>query len=153
MLEDCKTAKERWGGVSDIVDRWLQARQDALILYCTLSDHNAFEPSQHGDSVRHLCQLLVDYSSAGHFEIYKQLVNEAHEFDDKAGIEEASNLYSKIDPTTDIILDFNDKYQEIDDLEALRADLSTLGSALETRFSAEDRLISVLHDSHKDLIA
>ena len=78
MLDNCKTAKERWGGVSDIIDRWLQERQNALVLYCKLSDNDEFEPEEHGDSVRTLCQLLVDYSSAGHFEVYKQLVKEAH---------------------------------------------------------------------------
>ncbi|AFU99742.1 sigma D regulator [Simiduia agarivorans] len=153
MLENCKSAKERWGGVSEIIDRWLQERQDALVLYCKLSEHDEFEPERHGDDVRSLCQLLVDYSSAGHFEVYKQLVAEAKEFDDQDAIAEAAELYSEIDPTTDLILDFNDKYQEIDDLDALRADLSRLGSALETRFSAEDRMIAVLHDAHKDLVS
>ena len=152
MLDNCKTAKERWGGVSDIIDRWLQERQHALVLYCKLSEHDEFEPVEHGDKVRTLCQLLVDYSSAGHFELYKQLVKEGHKFDDQAAIEEASSLYVEIDPTTDVILDFNDKYQETDDLTSLRADLSTLGDALETRFSAEDRMIAVLHDAHKDLV-
>ncbi|MBB3169912.1 sigma D regulator [Simiduia aestuariiviva] len=153
MLEKCATAKERWGGVSDIIDRWLQARQDMLVLYCKLSDFDAFEPEQHGDKVRTLCQMLVDYSSAGHFEVYKQLVNEAKEFGDTEAISEAVELYTKIDPTTDVILDFNDKYQETDDLDALRNDLSQLGDALETRFAAEDRLIAVMHDAHKDLVA
>ena len=32
MLENCKTARERWGGVSVIIDRWLQERQDLLVL-------------------------------------------------------------------------------------------------------------------------
>lgn len=153
MLENCVTAKERWGGVSDIIDRWLQERQNALVLYCKLSDYDDFEPEQHGDKVRTLCQLLVDYTSAGHFEVYKQLVNEAKEFEDQEAISQAADLYATIDPTTDVILDFNDKYQETDDLDALRADLSHLGDALETRFAAEDRMIAVLHDAHKDLVA
>lgn len=153
MLENCKNAKERWGGVNHIVDRWLEERQDALVLFCALSEHDQYHPEQHGEQVQRLCQLLVDYSSAGHFEIYKQLVAEAREFDDQPAIEAASDLYATIDPTTDVILDFNDKYQEIDDLDALRGDLSRLGAALETRFSAEDQMIAVLHDAHKDLVA
>ena len=32
MLEDCKSAQERWGGVSEIIDRWLQERQQMLVL-------------------------------------------------------------------------------------------------------------------------
>lgn len=152
MLENCRNARERWGGVNDIIDRWLQERQDALVLFCQLSEHDEFVPETHGEAVRKLCQLLVDYSSAGHFEVYKQLVAEAREFDDQSAINQASSIYEQIDPTTDIILDFNDKYQEIDDLDSLRADLSQLGSALESRFSAEDKLIAVLHDAHKDLV-
>ena len=27
MLERCKTAQERWGGVHSIIDRWLQQRK------------------------------------------------------------------------------------------------------------------------------
>jgi len=30
MLENCQSAKERWGGVSEIIDRWLQERQELL---------------------------------------------------------------------------------------------------------------------------
>lgn len=153
MLEHCKDAKERWGGVSHIVDRWLEERQDALVIYCNLSEHDEFQPEEHGEQVRRLCQLLVDYSSAGHFEIYKQLVAEAREFDDQPAIEAAADLYGTIDPTTDVILDFNDKYQEIDDLDTLREDLSRLGAALETRFSAEDQMIAVLHDAHRDMVS
>jgi regulator of sigma D len=31
MLENCKSAKERWGGVSEIIDRWLEERQQMLV--------------------------------------------------------------------------------------------------------------------------
>ena len=57
-----------------------------------------------------------------------------------------------MDKTTEWILDFNDKYLETDDLASLTPDLSQLGETLETRFSAEDRMISVLHTSHRDLV-
>ena len=50
------------------------------------------------------------------------------------------------------MLDFNDKYQETDDLETLGADLSVLGETLETRFGAEDRMIAMLHTAHRDLV-
>ena len=33
MLENCQNAKERWGGVSKMVDRLLQERQDMLVKY------------------------------------------------------------------------------------------------------------------------
>lgn len=154
MLENCKTAKERWGGVSEIIDRWLEERQEMLVQYCALSglDQNLSD-LQRGDKLRSFCQILVDYVSAGHFEVYDQLIKEGREFDDADALQEAGSLYDTIDATTERLLDFNDKYLETDDISSLSEDLSHLGEALEVRFSAEDRLISVLHTSHKDLVS
>ena len=154
MLENCKTAKERWGGVSEIIDRWLEERQEMLVQYCALSglDQNLSD-LQRGDKLRSFCQILVDYVSAGHFEVYDQLIKEGREFDDADALQEAGKLYDTIDATTERLLDFNDKYLETDDISSLSEDLSQLGEALEVRFSAEDRLISVLHTSHKDLVS
>ncbi|MGV8838246.1 sigma D regulator, partial [Cellvibrio sp.] len=145
MLENCKSAKERWGGVSEIIDRWLEERQAMLVQYCALSGLDQdLSDLQRGEKLRSFCQILVDYVSAGHFEVYDQLIKEGREFDDAEALQEASKLYDTIDTTTERLLDFNDKYLETDDISSLTADLSHLGEALEVRFSAEDRLISVL---------
>lgn len=154
MLQDCKSAQERWGGVSEIIDRWLNERQELLVDYCELS--NAIsdkDTSDYGPKLRKVCQIMVDYVSAGHFEVYEQLMQEAKDFDDTEGLKTASTYYKTIDGTTEDILDFNDKYQEIDDLETISADLSKVGEWLATRFEAEDKMIEVLHVSHKDLVA
>lgn len=154
MLENCKTAKERWGGVSEIIDRWLEERQEMLVQYCALSGLNEdLSDIQRGEKLRSFCQILVDYVSAGHFEVYDQLIKEGREFDDAEALQEASKLYDVVDKTTERLLDFNDKYLETDDLAALTSDLSQLGESLEVRFSAEDRLIAVLHTAHKDLVS
>jgi len=154
MLENCKSAKERWGGVSEIIDRWLEERQAMLVQYCALSGLDQdLSDLQRGEKLRVFCQLLVDYVSAGHFEVYDQLIKEGREFDDAEALQEAGKLYDTIDTTTERLLDFNDKYLETDDVSSLSADLSKLGEALEVRFSTEDRLISVLHTSHKDLVS
>lgn len=154
MLENCKSAKERWGGVSEIIDRWLEERQAVLVQYCALSDREQnLSDLQRGEKLRSFCQILVDYVSAGHFEVYDQLIKEGREFDDAEALQEASKIYDTIDTTTERLLDFNDKYLETDDISSLTTDLSHLGEALEVRFSAEDRLISVLHTSHKDLVS
>ena len=154
MLEDCKSAQERWGGVSEIIDRWLHERQELLVDYCALSSALTNpEDSQCGTRLRKLCQIMVDYVSAGHFEVYEQLMQEAKEFDDTDGLRAASGFYKTIDGTTEDILDFNDKYQETDDIETLNTDLSKVGEWLATRFEAEDRMIEVLHVSHKDQVA
>lgn len=155
MLDNCKNAKELWGGVSVIIDRWLQERQDMLVQYCALSGLEATTENEalRGAKLRTLCQILVDYVSAGHFEIYDQLMKEGRQFEDTEALKEAGNLFSVVDKTTEQILDFNDKYLETDDLSSLDPDLSELGETLEVRFSAEDRMIAVLHTSHKDLVS
>lgn len=154
MLENCKSAKERWGGVNEIIDRWLEERQQLLVQYCSLSGLEAAQLSdqQRGDKLKEVCQILVDYVSAGHFEIYDQLIKEGREFQDNDALHEAGTLYKTIDKTTEKLLDFNDKYLETDDLSSIDTDLSRLGETLETRFAAEDRMIAVLHTSHKDLV-
>jgi len=154
MLENCKTAKERWGGVNEIIDRWLEERQEMLVQYCALSGLNEdLSDVQRGEKLRSFCQILVDYVSAGHFEVYDQLIKEGREFDDAEALQEASKLYDVVDQTTEKLLDFNDKYLETDDLTTLVLDLSQLGETLEVRFSAEDRLIAVLHTAHRDLVS
>jgi len=147
MLDNCISAKERWGGVNNIIDRWLEERQQLLVKYCALSG-----TEQREDKLKEVCQILVDYVSAGHFEIYDQLIKEGRDFQDKEALQEAGALYTAIDKTTEKLLDFNDKYLETDDLSSLDDDLSRLGETLETRFAAEDRMIAVLHTSHKDLV-
>ncbi len=150
MLENCQSAKERWGGVNDIIDRWLQERQDMLIQFCNLSENTDDEGA--GQKLQRLCQILVDYVSAGHFEVYDQLIKEGRDFEDEKALQEAGELFSRIDATTEVILDFNDKYLETDDLETLTPDLSQLGETLAARFESEDRMIEVLHIAHKDLV-
>ena len=152
MLENCKTANERWGGVSDIIDRWLHSRQSLLVRFCALSEKKEFTEgdTEVDENLRQLCQYLMDYISAGHFEVYEQLIREGQDFGDKAALDQARALYRDIDSTTDVAVDFNDKYLETDDLSSLPSDLSQLGEALETRFESEDQMIAVLHTAHKN---
>jgi regulator of sigma D len=37
MLDNCKNAAERWGGVSDLIDKWLLARKSLIVGLCNLS--------------------------------------------------------------------------------------------------------------------
>ncbi len=147
MLEHCESAKERWGGVSDIIDRWLQERQDLLVHFCSIPQQDT--PV---DELQKLCQLLVDYVSAGHFEVYDQLVKEGREFDDDAALQEAGGLFKIIDQSTQQALDFNDLHLETTSTSSIQSELSELGEMLANRFEAEDRMIEVLHLSHKNLV-
>lgn len=157
MLENCKTREERWGGVETLIEGWLKERQELIVLYCALSGGQAISskprPSQ---KLQKFCEILVDYVSAGHFEIYDQLIKEAEEFQD-GGEQLASKMYPKLTKTTEIALDFNDKYdtdEHCKDLIAqLTTDLSRLGETLVSRFEIEDQLIQVLHAQHASLVA
>jgi len=88
MLENCQSAKERWGGVNTIVDQWLMSRQELLVIYCSLSDIESFDEKnkEHTQKIRSLCQHLVDYVSAGHFEVYDQLIKEGKAFENKEAL-------------------------------------------------------------------
>lgn len=154
MLENCKSAQERWGGVSSLIDNWLQERQEMLVCFCALGEINDFNSDNtvHREKLKSFCEILVDYASAGHFEIYDQLVKEGQELKDNNGLEVADNLFQTIDATTEIILDFNDKYLETDDLKTLANDLSGLGESLATRLGAEDKMIEVLHTNHHEKV-
>ena len=152
MLENCKSAQERWGGVSNLIDQWLLERQEMLVRFCSLGDIRTFDIDDlaHRHKVKAFCEILVDYTSAGHFEIYDQLVREGNDFEDNDGLQTANELLTTIDGTTQKILDFNDKYLETDDLTTLTVDLSDLGESLSARMEAEDAMIEVLHTAHRD---
>lgn len=156
MLENCRNARERWGGVSELIDRWLKERQELLVHYCELSGTTDFSQTEalHTKFVK-LCEVLVDYVSAGHFEIYEQLVQEAREFND-GGLELAARLYPKIEKTTETALNFNDRLngQALTEGEVreLFQQLSDLGETLASRFEMEDFLIEHLHNAHEDKV-
>jgi regulator of sigma D len=157
MLENCQSAKERWGGVSELIDRWLKERQELIVRFCDLTNMEEFTDVDHGvRSFTEFCQILLDYMSAGHFEVYEQLLIEAKEFND-GGIDLANRLYPQIQETTEAALDFNDLFdntpEDAEDLRNLKPALSRLGERLEERFELEDMMIEVLHTSHAGQIA
>lgn len=154
MLEGCKSAKERWGGVSEIIDRWLNERQELIVLYCSINGMEQFNEDKRpvANKLKEMCQILVDYVSAGHFEVYEQLLQEGLEFDD-GGIELARAIIPKIEQNTQICLDFNDGCEAVSSVLMLQNKLSELGEALEDRFLLEDKLIETLHESHRDLVS
>lgn len=156
MLENCDI-KERWSGVDKLVDRWLAERQKVIVQFCALSGVHGLTKSATAatrNRLQKFCQLLLDYVSAGHFEIYYELVREAEEFED-GGVDAAKALIPLLNATTAKALDFNDKYVEAEATESARLakDLSLLGEVLEERFNHEDRLISATHLCHRDQVA
>ncbi|MDG2116418.1 MAG: sigma D regulator [Porticoccaceae bacterium] len=150
MLDNCQTLLDHWGGVNEIIDRWLEERRELLVKYCELSEIQAFDGgnTEHGNKLQGFCELMVDYVSVGHFEVFEQLASEGKAFSDNEGLRVGAELVEAIQPSTEALLDFNDKYLATDDLQALTTDLSTIGEVLAQRFESEDKMIEVLHNAH-----
>lgn len=152
MLQEHAASKSTWNPTLNInIERWLSDRQQLLVEYCNLSrkTRDAASPDDCAEKLRHLCQTMIDYVSAGHFGIYDKLLNESKQVSESL-VSETLQHFSRVDETTDKVLDFNDKYLETDDLSVLIEDLSSLGEILESRFSAEDSMMSALHYHRPD---
>lgn len=116
-----------------VVVRWLKQRQEllvGLIDTAKVADDGARFRRRLGP----FCETLVDYVSAGHFEVYALLL---------ADVERGGRLAEtcrRIDQTTEAALRFNDAAELLDDPAERREALANLGLALEERFELEDGL-------------
>ena len=150
MLEKCRNAKERWGGVNQIIDQWLEQRQQVISGFINLPDAEVGEMLN--ARLDEFCSDLIDYISSGHFEVYEQLLNEGKDFKD-GSVNKAQKLLPLIQSSTDAALDFNDAINgfsspTLRDLRDFSTQLSSLGEMLEERFELEDQLIEILHNAH-----
>lgn len=154
MFTRVKKAQQQWGGSLSAIDNWLEDRQKLIVSYCTLAGLPPFEsnrqtlPAQ--ELVKEFCQLLMDYLSAGHFEVYDRITAECA-INGQDSQKLAAELYPRIADSTDLALAFNDNYAEhlsTRHSAAFDRELSALGQALEERFALEDKLISTLHEKH-----
>ena len=154
MLRQLEKAEQKWGGSNKLIDQWLNNRRKLLVQYCQIAGLPPYGKPNKSlppfENVKTFCDLLVDYVSEGHFEVFDQVVN-ACEKHGESSKSVAQQLLPKISSTTDAALDFSDKYTEAQDdqvLFHLDKDLSDLGHAMETRFQLEDELLEVLHSRH-----
>lgn len=154
MLTKLEKAKQEWGGTLTIIDNWLEARQKCVVLYCQLAGLPPYQqetrslPNQ--ADITKFCQMLLDYASRGHFEIYEHIIEQC-KFDGVENLKIAQELYARITRTTDTALNFNDKYAENASDKTLLdfdKDLSELGQVMESRFEREDQLLEVVHLHH-----
>jgi regulator of sigma D len=145
-------AKERRAGSQELVQKLVAERTEMLSLYCQLA---GLEPYGNGKNSRakhsqellqKFCQVLVDYIAAGHFSLYERVVNGTERRQQISAL--AEKLYPRIAKSTEVALDFNDKYDCSDNGEisaSLSDDLSRLGEELAARIELEDKLIRHLH--------
>lgn len=150
MLDNCENSRETWQAVESLLQSWLKERRDLLVKYTAIAatlDRSATAESINA-GIERLCQLLVDYVSAGHFEVFYALQREGESFKDGSEVMVA-DIIPRIGDTTEVILGFEEKYPS-GDMAMLEADLSLLGEVLELRFALEDRLISGLHRRHAE---
>lgn len=153
MLEDCKTAQERWGGVHALIDRWLEQRYDMLVTLVDLREFCDADLSAVSKTrIDTFSEALMDYISAGHFEIYPQLREEAKAFEDREALAVADKLLARVDASTQLVLDFDNEYATPSRCQRytdrLPGWLEKLGGSMTERFDLEDQLISRLHAAH-----
>ena len=150
MLSQVEPAIARFTSISTTIDSWLNERQQLLIEYCAIAgltanklDEQQTLPSN--EELAQFCQILMDYVSAGHFEIFDIMATE-----DPTGERLRASLYPSLLESTDLALTFNDRYADIDIIEVpveFEAMIAKLGETLAIRFELEDKLIQHLSDT------
>lgn len=158
VLSYSKRTRSGWMLVEEMVRRWMQQRVLLTDDFQSLIPPESTEESLEKLSgrVRRFCQTLVDYISAGHFEIYNELIREASEFND-GSLATGMDLCRAIQASTDLALEFNDLLESDEHcqqwINQLPTRLVELGSVLNLRFELEDQLIQAVHASHEPLVA
>lgn len=148
MLSRFEQSKKQLGGNNQVMDQWLEQRQELIKTYCDLVNFSLQHTDTQfsSDEVKPFCEILIDYLSAGHFKIYNMVMDDW----DKIGYVPTNEMdltYISLKKTTDIMLEFNDRYA--DATEAIEGrvfafDVSELGKTLDDRFEIEDHLIEMI---------
>ena len=76
------------------------------------------------------CNSLVDYLSAGHFQVFQRLIPAPHE-------------YAAIESTTLVAMRFNDEFADVEsvNIHEVKNSLEKLALVLGTRFELEDDIL------------
>lgn len=139
---------ERRSGTQEMVNKLLSERQEMLVLFCKLAGLQPVPHESREQDLQRFCEVLVDYSAFGHFEIYERIIDGRERRGEVVKV--ASDVYSRIAETTEFAVAFNDKYDSNDhplDLHRLDNDLSNMGEELAVRIELEDRIIDALVDT------
>jgi len=151
MLARNKKTVQQWEGKNELIDFLLSRRHHLIVTYYKIARLPPFSQDKRTLpthlAIEEFCNILVDYISMGHFEIYDTLVVR-YEMNGKLCPEEVQFIMPLIDETTPIILYFTDKYSELSDLllNELDSDLSIVMESLDQRFELENKLLSALFE-------
>lgn len=149
MLTRLDKTRRMLAGKNESIDILLDARHALLVDFVGLisGKGNRKKCLPNTQQLQAFSQLLVDYVSAGHFDIYHHVVS-AIERASGRQLSIVNRILPRIQQTTEQILAFHDQYVDIqpddDAWLSLDEDLNQLGHALEERFRLEDRLVMAL---------
>jgi len=96
---------ERRERLTHTISSLIRLRQNVVVAYCKLSGVSSFESreaethSVDPDQLRSFCQIMVDYTAMGHFEVYQRIIEGKERR--KAVKEVAREVYPAIAETTD----------------------------------------------------
>jgi len=144
MSEQANT--DRRARTHEMVRKLLDERQEMFAMYCRVAGLEPYDDIKpDAQALQSFCQVLVDYSAFGHFEIYERIVSGR----ERRGqvVEVAREVYPRIAEASEAAVEFNDKYDASDhalDLQQLDRDLCKLGEELAVRIDMEDRIIQAL---------
>jgi regulator of sigma D len=154
MLSPSTGPEDHHRRVEALVRRWLEERQSLIVQMMGLTDRTREDTVPVVERLQAFCEVLLDYVSAGYFEVYDELLAEG-EAQGRRVLEEGQALFQRLQPSLDTIMAFNDLHEDPEDedlLEGLPHELSRLGLVLEERFQIEDRMIALLH-SHAPAVS
>lgn len=133
--------------IEAIISRW-KVQREALhdnLDESLYSDH-ALQVDVQDFPIEDFCESLMDYISAGHFEVYETLLHESTA-EMEANRKLLEDIYHSIENTTDLALSFNEKYKNelvhSSEDASLPKDLFNLDNALSLRFALEDQLLEL----------
>jgi len=137
---------DRREGTRGMIRKLLNERQEMLAMFCRVAGLEPYNDATPGaDVLQDFCQVLIDYSAFGHFEIYERIVAGRERRSQLVAV--AREVYPRIAEASEVAVEFNDKYDASDhklDLHQLDRDLSKLGEELAVRIEMEDRIIQAL---------
>ena len=143
IVDDATKPREK---TEEMISKLLTERQDMLVRFCRVAGLDPFTPDQPSrEMLEEFCQVLVDYSAFGHFEIYSRILS--GEERRQQVLDVANKVYPQIAEATEFAVAFNDKYDALthtEPLDHLNDDLAKLGEEIAMRIDVEDQIIDAL---------